>query len=244
MRQAGLNAVLWSAFALLILTGGYIMLRACDFGFASLFGSTSCAVPTHEAELAAEREKQDHLRSGIHDAEIHLALLPACPIPAPPRAPDPPPKPVDPPKPPELSKPQITEKFEVPKKVEELKGCWQSARGDIDIVSDDAEERLLGKARFCYCFGSGGRGVVQILYSDGDICRAGLIARITTDRVLMHHDKVTCRKHSFYVATDITCGNNDQSNDTTCEIHNLGKNSSTSSEQFIRVTNEHCNWGG
>jgi hypothetical protein len=250
MRQAGLRAALWSAFALLILTGGYVMLRACDFGFAPLFGSTSCAVPAHEAELAAEREKQAHLRSSIHNAEIRLALLPACPIPAPPKIPDPPPKPVDlpkpvdPPKPADPPKPQITEKFEIPKKVEELKGCWQSTRGDIEIVSDDAQEKPLGNARFCYCFGSNGRGMVQILYSDGDVCRAGLIARITSDHVLMHHDKVNCRKHSYYVATDITCGNDDQSSDTTCEIHNLGKIGNKSSEQFIRVTNEHCNWGG
>ncbi len=38
MRQIGLNIALWSVFALLILTGGYAMLRACDFGVLPLFG--------------------------------------------------------------------------------------------------------------------------------------------------------------------------------------------------------------
>ena len=83
MRQVGLNAVLWAAFALLILTGGYVMLRACDFGFLPLFGTTSCALPTHDAELAAEREREAHLRSSIHSEEIRLALLPTCPNPLP-----------------------------------------------------------------------------------------------------------------------------------------------------------------
>jgi hypothetical protein len=229
MRQAGLNAVLWGAFALLILTGGYVMLRACDLGFLPLFGASSCAAPAQAAEFAAEREREAHLRSGIHSEEIRLALLPACPQPLPLKPPEPKPN------------PQIVQKFEIPKKVEELKGCWQSARGDLVIVDD--EEKPVGTARFCYCFGSNGRGVVQILYTDSDICRAGLIARISPDHVFMHHDKVSCRQHGFFVASDITCGN-DQSDQTSCEITNLNKNRTKITEQFIRVSDEHCSWGG
>ncbi len=247
MRQAGLNAVLWGAFALLVLTGGYVMLRACDLGFAPLFGAAACAAPIPDDKLAAEREREAHLRSGIHTEEIRLALLPACPQPLPPK-PNPPaplPNPPEPkPKPPEPKpEPQIVQKFEVPKKVEELKGCWQSARGDIEMTTDDAEQKPIGKARFCYCFGGTGRGVVQVLYSDGDVCRAGLTARISADQVFMHHDKVFCRKHTFQVPADITCGN-DQSNETVCEIHNLGRTGNRFSEQFIRVSDEHCSWGG
>jgi hypothetical protein len=244
MRQAGLNAVLWGAFALLILTGSYVMLRACDLGFAPLFGATAYAAPIPDDKLAAEREREAHLRSSIHTEEIRLALLPACPNPLPPE-----PKPIalepkpHPPEPKPKPDPQIVQKFEVPKKIEELKGCWQSVRGDIDMVTDDAEQRPTGKARFCYCFGSNGRGKVQILYTDGDICRAGPIARISRDHVFMHHDNVSCRQHGLYVASDITCGN-DQSDQTSCEITNLNKKRTKITEQFIRVSDEHCSWGG
>ncbi len=238
MRQPGLNAVLWGAFALIILTGGYVMLRACDFGFLPIFGPASCAAPTQAAELAAEHEREAHLRSGIHPEEIRLALLPACPDPLPPKPLEPKPIAVQP-----KPNPEIVEKFELPKKIEELKGCWQSARGDIDIVSDDAEQRHLGTARYCYCFRNNGRGVVQILFTDGDICRAGLIARLSPDKVVMHHDKVFCQRHPYYVASDITCGN-DQSDQTSCEIRNLGRNGNISTEQFIRVSDEHCHWSG
>jgi len=254
MRQTGLKTVLWVAFALLILTGGFVMLRACDLGFHPLFGSTSCPAPTRDAELIAEREKQDHLRSNIHKEEIRLALLPVCPIPPPPKPqkPDPispkpepiPPKPDPiPPKPDPEPPKKIVEEFKVPKKVEDLKGCWQSARGDIKMVTDDAERKPIGEARFCYCFGNNGKGVVQVLYSDGDVCRAGLTARISPDRVFMHHDKVYCGKHTYQVASDIVCGN-DQSNETSCEIQDLGKNRTKLTEQFIRVTDEHCGWTG
>ncbi|MGO9008050.1 MAG: hypothetical protein ACLQIQ_19925 [Beijerinckiaceae bacterium] len=236
MRQVGLNAVLWAAFALLILTGGYVMLRACDFGFLPLFGTTSCALPTHDAELAAEREREAHLRSSIHSEEIRLALLPTCPNPLP-QKPEPQPKPEP--------KPVIVEEFKIPKKVEELKGCWQTARGDIDMTTDDAARTPIGKVRICYCFRANGQGMVQSRYTDGDICQGSLRAQISPDHkhVFMHHDQVNCQKHGYQVPADITCGN-DQSDQTTCEIQNLGRIGNKFSEQFIRVSDEHCGWNG
>jgi hypothetical protein len=232
MRQTGLKTVLWVAFALLILTGGYVMLRACDFGFLPLFGSTSCAVPAHAAELAAEREKQDHLRTGIHQEEIRLALLPACPQPLPPK-PQPIPKP-------------IVEQFKIPDKVEELKGCWQTARGDIEMNTDDAARTSLGKVRICYCFKANGQGMVQSRYTDdGDVCQGSLTARISPDRkhVFMHHDQAPCQKHGPQVAADITCSN-DKSDRTLCEIQNLGLTHNKFTQEFIRVSDEHCGWNG
>jgi hypothetical protein len=233
MRQAGLNAVLWGAFALLILTGGYVMLRACDLGFLPLFGASSCAAPTQAAEFADEREREAHLRSGIHSEEIRLALLPACPQPLPLKPPEPKPD------------PQIIQKFEVPKKVEELKGCWQTARGDIEMTTDDAARTPIGKVRICYCFRSDGRGMVQSRYTDGDVCQGSLRARISPDHkhVFMHHDQVNCQKHGYQVPADISCGN-DQSNQTVCEIQNLGRIGNKFTEQFIKVSDEHCGWNG
>jgi hypothetical protein len=236
MRQAELNAVLWGAFALLILTGGYVMLRACDLGFAPLFGVTACSAPLPDDKLAAEREREAQLRSSIHTEEIRLALLPACPQPLPlPPTPKPAPQP----------KPPIAEEFKVPEKVEELKGCWQTARGDIEMTTDDAARTPIGKVRICYCFRSDGRGMVQSRYTDGDICQGSLRARISPDHkhVFMHHDQVNCQKHGYQVAADITCGNDD-SNQSSCEIQNLGRIGNKFTEQFIKVSDEHCGWNG
>jgi len=237
MRRTGLHAALWGVFALLTLMGGYTMLRACDLGIAPLFGATACAAPPADAGVAAERGRQDKLRAELHSAELRLAQLPICKLPPKPR-PDPKPIVEKPPEP----KPPI-EKFEVPKKVEDLKGCWQSARGDIEIVSDDAEQKHIGNARICYCFKNDGRGIVQVTYTDGDICRAPLTAKIRTSKVFMHHDNVNCQKHPYHVAADITCGNG-PSNETTCEIKNLGRTANKFSEQFVRVSEDYCGFSG
>jgi hypothetical protein len=240
MRQAGLNVFLWSAFATLVLIGAYIVLNACDFGLHPLFGSGACQAPAANAALESERAKEAQLQSRIHTAEIHLALLPACPRPLPP---PPRPLPVKVPDPLPAVDPKIEQTLEVPKKIEDLKGCWQSARGDIDILSDDAEHKVVGKARLCYCFRGNGQGVAQIFYSDGDACRSRLVARISPEQLSMRHDVISCRKHGDYVVHDITCGN-DQTDKTLCEIISRGKTYIRRLEQFVRVTNEYCNWDG
>jgi hypothetical protein len=256
-QRKGLFAVLWAGFAVLTLAGGYAMLRACDLGIWPLFGASACTAPVSDTALAAERERQDHLRANLHSAEIRLAQLPICPPPPPPPKPKPvvqpdPPKPEpvkipDPPPPdpkPEPKKEEPpSEKFEVPKKVEDLKGCWQSVRGDIDIVSDDAEQKPLGKARFCYCFKDNGKGNVLVSYTDGDLCRAPLTAKLKAGTLSMRHGDIPCRTHVPQVGANITCGH-DGSEETTCQIKNLGRNAELLSEKFIRVSNEHCGWNG
>jgi hypothetical protein len=250
MRQTGLSVTLWAIFALAILTGGYAMLRACDLEHLPLFGYASCEAPARIRDLAAEREREADLRSKIHAAEIRLALLPICSKPAPQKPPElkvvlpkpPEPKPPEP-KPAENDNPQVAEKFEVPKKIEDLKGCWQSARGDIEIVSDDAAKTPTGTARFCYCFKSDGRGIALMRFNDGDVCRAPLTARINPGQVFMHHGKVPCQRHNPHVGSNITCSRN-QSDETTCEIQDLGRNGEKLSEQFIRVSDESCGWNG
>jgi hypothetical protein len=121
-----------------------------------------------------------------------------------------------------------------------LKGCWQSARGDIEIVSDDTEKRHVGNAR-CYCFGSNGRGTARERFSDGDVCRAPLKAKIAGGKVFMHHGQMPChRRRGPGVGANITCANNDESNETTCEIQNLGYLETRITEQFVRVSEEYC----
>jgi hypothetical protein len=230
MYRAGPIIVLWTVFALVILTGGYAMLRACDLGFLPLFENT-CEAPAFTTALMAERAKQASLRFDMHAAEIRLALLPICPRRVSSELP----------KGDEL---QSAQKFEVPRKVEDLKGCWQSSHGDIDIVSDDAEQRHLGRARFCYCFRSDGQGTAQIHYTDGEVCSTGLTARILPDSVLMHHEAIDCRKNTGLVAADITCSNDGQSNETNCEIAGLGQRANKVIEQFVHVSDDYCGWSG
>jgi hypothetical protein len=245
MRQLGLNVLLWSAFAILILIGASIVLNACDLGLRPLFGSSACQAPAANAALESERAKEAQLQSRIHAEEIHLALLPACPRPAPPPQPQPlpqpQPQPVKVPDPPAPKPPVQT--LEIPKKIEDLKGCWQSVRGDIDMTTDDAEARPLGQARICFCFRTNGRGRVQVRYTDGDVCRGDLIARVSPGRVFMHHERANCRRHPNYVAADIICGNG-SADQTECEIHNLGDIRDTYTEQFMHVSDEYCGWNG
>jgi len=244
MRQTILNPFLWVAFAGLILTGAFVALTACDLGFRPLFGAASCSAPALNAALESERVKEVYLRSQIHAEEIRLALLPVCQTPLPPRARPQQVKTPDPviiPKPPEEKTP--VKAFEIPKKIEDLRGCWQSAGGDIDMTTDDAEEKQVGKARICFCFKSNGRGLVQVRYTDGDVCRADLFARISPDKVFMHHERASCRRHPYYVAADITCGVN-ATDQTNCEIQNLGKVGGKYTEQFIRVGEDYCGWNG
>ncbi len=245
MRQTGFNAFLWSAFGILILIGAYVVLNACDFGVRPFLGVGACRVPTANAELETERAKEAQLQSHLHSEEIRLALLPACPKPVvvPPQ-----PQPqrvvkIPDPKPP-IDNPPAVQTLEIPKKIEDLKGCWQSVRGDIDMTTDDAEAKPVGQARICFCFRSNGRGRVQVSYTDGDVCRADLFARILPGQVLMHHERANCRKHPFYVAADIKCAGNAQSEQTECEIQNLGAVRDKYTEQFKHVSDEYCGWPG
>lgn len=113
------------------------------------------------------------------------------------------------------------------------------------MTSDDAARTPVGKVRICYCFRSNGQGVVQSRYTDDDTCQGALTARISADRkhVYMHHEQVKCQSHGPQVAADIDCGN-DESDQTSCEIQNLGQIHNKFSEEFIRVSDEHCGWKG
>jgi len=222
--------LLWIVFAALIVAGGLLVFGACGTGSSSFF-ALSCPVPPSFAAVDAEQAKAAELAAQIHAAEIKLALLPACPRP-----------PAQKPEVKQPEKPQ-QEALEIPKKLEDLKGCWQSKRGDIKITSDDEESRLIGYARICYCFGNTGRGHVEMRYQDGDVCRTNLMARILPDQLLMHHEKVKCFRHNPYVAANIHCKNSD-ADKTSCEIEDLGNNHGKYTEEFIRVGEDYCGVGG
>lgn len=239
--QTGFNALLWGAFGVLILIGAYVVLNACDFGVKPFLGAGACRVPAANAALESERAKEVQLQSRIHAEEIHLALLPSCPKPVP--LPQPLPVKVPDQKPPVDNQPPV-QTLDIPKKIEDLKGCWQSVGGDINMTTDDAEAKPVGQARICFCFRSNGRGRVQVRYTDGDVCRADLMARILPGLVLMHHERANCRQHPYYVAADIKCQGNAQSEKTECEIQNLGAVRGKYSEQFMHVSDEYCGWSG
>jgi hypothetical protein len=244
MPRTGLYAILWTAFTLLTLAGGYAMLRACDLGIVSLFGASACVAPPSDMALAAERERQDHLRANLHSAEVRLAQLPICPTPPKPK---PKPTPIVEPKPqpgPDKQDRKPDEKLTTIQKVEELKGCWQSSTGDIELIKDDGKQTPAGKARFCYCFGADGSGILQVRYTDGDICRGPLTAEIKPGQVFMRHGTISCQTHGGQNAEEISCPNG-LAKETTCETHVIGKfNDYKIKEQYIRVSDEYCGWKG
>jgi hypothetical protein len=128
--------------------------------------------------------------------------------------------------------------------VEDLKGCWQSADGDIDIVSDDPAKKPKGKARYCYCFNGDGHGTALVRFTDGDVCRTPLRAKTTPGKVLLHHDQINCRRHDPLIGENITCPIG-EGNETTCETQNLGRTlHDTFPEKLVRVTEEYCGWSG
>ncbi|HXW23840.1 MAG TPA: hypothetical protein VEK73_03760, partial [Xanthobacteraceae bacterium] len=171
----------WTAFAALVVGIGVVFLAACDLGIKPLFGLRYCRSSAAAPDLSAERERERALRERIHEAELRIAQLPACAENTPPplRPPVSPPStppalppttlpqqpplqtaPEQPPlqTPPRQTSPAEDEQLKIPERVADLNGCWRSERGDIDLVSDDAEQRPVGKVRICYCFGSNGRG--------------------------------------------------------------------------------------
>src|SRR5262249_24800948 len=151
-----LRGIAWAAFALLLVGIGVLFLAACDLGLRPLLGLRYCTLAAM-SDLAGERERERALRARIHEAELRIAQLPEC-APEPQPQPPPPPAPEPSPAPAPRPAPKAEEPLNIPSQVSDLKGCWQSARGDMQMVTDDEEKRPIGKVRVCYCFGSDGRG--------------------------------------------------------------------------------------
>jgi hypothetical protein len=245
MRERSYGIVAWVSFALLVGYGAYLMLAACDLGIRPLFGLQYCRANAHSDGLSSERARERGLRDRIHEAELRVARLPACapppppvpeqraePVPQPPQ-PEPPPKPEPPPQP---------EQLKIPENLSELKGCWQSVRGDLPRVSDDAEQRPVGNVRICYCIGDNGRGAARYIWTDGGRCIGPLRARLSGGKLVMNHGRIGCnRNHGYAVGTQITCSSEGEGNSATCDEKGEGSNpGGYTGEKYQRVTEEHC----
>jgi hypothetical protein len=230
----------WVIFAFLVGCCGYLALAACDLGIRPLFGLGYCAVHAAPDRLADQRARERDLQDQIHEAELRLARLPACALPPPP--PQPKEAKVEPPPPPPPENPP-EEQLKIPKSLSELKGCWQSVRGDIEIVTSDAEQKPMGNVRVCYCFAENGRGAVQAVYTDGARCRAPLRARLYNDRLVMNHPGLKCSMADHEINPgEIECKGTTEGDSATCDWRSKGPYASSSdNDKYQRVSADHCN---
>jgi hypothetical protein len=232
--------VIWALAAVLLLAVGIVLLRACDLAITPLYGKAYCLAPKSDA-LTAERARRSQLQAEFQQAELTFAQKPICAPPAPPKtepAPPPPPLPKAepaPPQPPELK---------TPKNLSELRGCWQTVRGDLQLITDDEERRPVGpKVRECFCFNGDGHGVFKLLYADGVKCHAPLAARIDGETLRFRHPVVNCPGAGGdygLVPTNVECRNAAGSEAATCLVHNLGRIRDVTTERYHRVDKDYC----
>jgi hypothetical protein len=236
----------WIIFAFLVGCCGYLALASCDLGIRPLFGLGYCTLHAAPDRLADQRARERDLQDHIHEAELRLARLPAC-------APPPQPQPIEPkkeakldnppPEPPPPPEKPPQEELKIPKNLSELKGCWQSVRGDIEIVTSDAEQKPIGNVRVCYCFSENGRGAVQAVYTDGARCRAPLRARLYSDRLVLNHPKLRCSMDGHDIDPgELICRGATEGDSATCDWKSKGEYpGSSDNDKYQRVANERCN---
>jgi hypothetical protein len=238
----------WLIFALLLIAGGWLMLTACELRPLPLFGYAYCPRPSPLDALVPESERERGLRSRLKSAEARLATLPTCQptaTPEPPRAPTPNPSASPAPTPSPTPAPSASptpEVMKMPRRISDLKGCWRSERGDIEIVSDDEQQKLIGKVRICYCLGENGTGAVLENFTDSDTCKGALRAKLEPNRLSMHHDRLGCSGNKGgIVPEDIIC-RGDSGEAVTCDTTSLGRMTGLGpkNERFQRVAAEDC----
>jgi hypothetical protein len=244
MSSSAMNLVFWALFAGLLAAGGYLFLAACDLGVAPLFGLHYCKVEAKSRELENEKAHQRALLARLGEAQLRLALLPTCQPPPekPPRKEEPPPKTVE-----ERLGPSPAD-LVVPKRKEDLEGCWQSVRGDLEFVEDTPKHEPVGVARICYCFGKNGRGKVRQIYATGrmagNMCETRLTAVLKPDELLFSHPEIPCAK-GHQVASEaatIVCRSTRDAATSCTMTYDAKFPSPPSQEQFQRVSNEACRW--
>jgi hypothetical protein len=244
MRDRVLRASAWAGFVLV--AGGccYLMLAACDLGIHPIFGLNYCSERGASDRLADQHARERDLRTQIHEAELRIARLPTCMA-----GPPPPPEPrkqvqndTPPPPPPPPPPDKAHEELKIPQSLAELKGCWQSVRGDIPMVSDDAERRPEGNVRICYCFTDNGRGATRYIYEDGGKCIGPLRSRLSNGQLVINHGRINCSgNHGFVVPTEIDCSAPTEGDSATCDLHFKGEYpETTTDEKYQRVSPEHC----
>jgi hypothetical protein len=169
------------------------------------------------------------------------ALKARCPPPPPPppaAAPSPPapPLPVRPP----------DDRLTIPRNLDDLNGCWQSVRGDIQFFTDDSVHRPLGTVRMCYCLDGRGRGYARYRYSDGTKCIGALRAQLSQDRLYINHPEIKCVGNPAIgdvVGIDMVCADRPGEDTASCDInwHFRYPKDPTQDEKFHRVSREYCN---
>lgn len=197
------------------------------------------AGPSIPDELTGEN---DRLSGELRKLELRLASLRSCPVPPPP-----PPEPVvQPPPPPPPEKPPAQETLKAPEQLADIAGCWQSVRGDIPLASDDEERRPMGNIRECLCFGTNGRGRKRQVYTDGFVCDGIIQASLASGSLRIEQPEFNCGSHGGFVRgrvrSMVICkaGSGDG---TACTTYGLGRRRSESTEDYVRVTPQHCQLG-
>lgn len=228
---------LWLMFALIVLAIYYVLLTACDLGVRPLFGSGRCdyAAPWRAAGLRDEQDRERALRARLHEAALRLARLPLCQAPAKrPESPQPAPGP---------RRAENGEGLKIPERMDDLQGCWQSDRGDIQVTTDDEERKPTGKIRACLCFSRNGQGRARMTFTDGDRCEAPLSVQIGTGELVMRHARIPCARHGSMVPAKIVCRRRDGEEDAVCDTENLGRvRDRLAGEKYHKVDSAYCGW--
>jgi len=240
-----LAALGWLVFAGIVVLGGQMMLGACEVRSWPVLGYAYCPVPPRQdrSGLDAERDRSAVLQSRVRRAEQQLAALPVCKPPAPPPPPEPEQRAEAPPPPPPPPAPPPPEEMKIPDRVEDLKGCWQSDRGDIQIVTDDERQRPIGVVRVCYCFDDRGRGTIKHTFQDGDSCRGPLRVQLEPNTLKLRHAKLPCSgRKPDHVPASIECKAS-EGQSAECIADQLGNNrGKMAPERFRKVSAAACDW--
>lgn len=242
MRRNVLRTALWCLFGILLVSAGFALLPACDFGLRPLFGLRYCGTAAKNDALVLERFRARNFEGRIHEAELRLAEKPACPKPPPPPIAAPPAPAPGPSLPPE-TKPDEGERLKIPKKITELKGCWESVAGDMPIQSDDEAHRPIGYVRECFCFNAAGRGVKKLLYTDGAKCRSPISAKLVGTSLEIHQPAFNCywnNENRGLVRSKVTCRTGEDDS-ATCDTQDYGRwHELREGDQYRKVSEDHC----
>lgn len=209
------------------------MLAACDLWGTPLFGLRYCSAGAEAGDaLDAERRRQRELEARLQQAQLRLATLPSCAKPEPERHAEA--APVQP-------EPDL---LKVPEKLAQLQGCWQSVKGDIPMVSADEKRTPRGNVRVCYCFGEAGQGQMRLLYTDGVTCTGPISGELRDERLYIDQPAFGCGQQKGIprglVKARVVCTANDAASE--CETETFGPAGTRITQQFQRVSPEHCGW--
>ena len=219
-------AILWAVFALLLVIGAKEFLYACGIVLGP-YAQSYCTTPIDRRPSIAEAERAEQLQRQIHFAELRLAEKPDCSMPLTPPTPIPAVTPATGPGAP----------LRVPHELDDLKGCWISNRGDIQLYNVVTGEPTK-KVRFCFCFGDGGNGTLKIKSTNGFICEGSVTASLQDRKLHIDQPHVHCSDGDF-IDHEITCSG--QNRTAVCSGRsNEYPKSNFGQEEFYRAEQSLC----